>query len=532
MRRLAPYLFFCLAFLPPAAYAQTSLIPLPETSTLRETLRSRALEAGAVPAGPSTQRMRNLLYYRKAGDRDAWLEDLEELWQIPEGVTPLQVRVEAAVEYAPHIMENGYRELRVTEEMPICTIRGAGAGKEWEFLMEVEWREKWALNGRDWWNLPRRFRQSDRRMIKRASLGVKVGPFLLELGRLGRNWSTGRSGGLMLGGEVRFFDGVAVEAGDDTWAFELLYSPLEPGLTEEERQVIAMLGRLAFDQHEKSVFMHRLTWRPRPNFRLGVTEGAVFYGHRPTIADLGPVLIQHDRYQDFDNLMIGFDVLWYPRPGLGLYAEIAVDDLRAPMEPENSDPSAFGFLCGAEALQGPWEAFLEVVTTSERMYHYPHPLGRWESRLRHGTLMESWIPDYDQPLGHWIGPDAAGIFTGIWRILPVETGRGTGSARGIAPIPPPRAGLIFSRRENRSLRTPPDSFPQPVDLTDPEERPLSRVVITTVSLTLDWPFRNFGWLETAVTSIQMEGRPIVAGSYPAYSDRGIEFRLGFRLLLL
>ena len=525
------------ALFPASLLAQTSRIPLPDTRLVREELRRRALEAGLVPPGASTPRTDRLASLQTASRNANWLNLLEDLWRIPDGGTPARVRAEAGLQYSPPVLSNGYRELRVTEELSFLTVRGVAGGEAWELLMEVDLRERWYVEGRDWWNLPRTLNVIDRQFLRRASLGVAVGPFLVELGRLGRNWSVGRTGGLMLGGEVRFFDGIAAEAGGDTWAFELLYAPLEPGLTASERAVIPDLGREAYDEDETSVYMHRLTWRPRPNLRLGLTEGAVFYGRRPSIADLGPVLIQHDRYRHYDNLMWSFDGSWYPRPGLGLYAELAVDDLRAPTESEETYPSSLGFLAGAEALQGPWEAYFEVVWTSERLYRCRHPLGCWQSRLRFGTMTDSYIPDYDQPLGHWVGPDALGIFTSVTRTLPVGTFVTSGDSRGVATrgiTPAARAmvGLHFSYRLHRSLGAPAGKFPRPVDLTNPDDAPQSMANITTAALTLQWPLWHIGWLEGGVTGVHMESEPLGSPSSPAYSDWGIEFRLGLRLFLL
>ncbi|MCK4349497.1 MAG: hypothetical protein KAX13_01495, partial [Candidatus Krumholzibacteria bacterium] len=324
-----------------------------------------------------------------------------------------------------------------------------------------------------------------------------------------------------------FLDGIAAEAGGDTWTFELLYAPLLPALSADERAVIPDLGREAFDDDEKSVYMHRITWRPGPNLRLGLTEGAVYYGRRPSISDLGPVLIQHDQYRNYDNMMWSFDGLWYPGPGLGLYAELAIDDLQAPTESEKSDPSSLGFLAGVEALRGPWEAYFEGVWTSERLYRGLHPLGRWESRLRFGTLTKSWIRDYDQPLGHWVGPDAFAVFAGIKRAFSGRT-----PSRGITPAPLARVGLQFSYRLHKSLSAEPGSFPRPVDLESPDDIPRSQATVVTAALTLEWPLWRAGWLEGGITGIHMDSEPPGCTCPPVFSEWGIEFRLGLKLFIL
>jgi len=527
--------------------AQTSAVPLPDGRLVREELRRQALRLGIVPAGPMTPRTNRLDFFRASSESAAWLENLAGLWLIPDSSTPARVRAEVGFQYSPAALSNGYRELRVTEELSFLTVRGVAAGEGWEFLMEADFREKWEVEGRDWWNLPRNDHQVDRQMLRRASLGVSVGPFLVEIGRLGRDWSIGRSGGLMLGGEVRFFDGIAAEAGGDTWTFELLYAPLLPALSADERAVIPDLGREAFDDDEKSVYMHRITWRPRPDLRLGLTEGAVYYGRRPSISDLGPVLIQHDQYRNYDNMMWSFDGLWYPGPGLGLYAELAIDDLQAPTESETSDPSSLGFLAGVEALRGPWEAYFEGVWTSERLYRGLHPLGRWESRLRFGTMTESWIRDYDQPLGHWVGPDAFAIFAGIKKAFPAGFSGTSGvpgtsgvsrrvsgktPTRGITPAPLARVGLQFSYRLHKSLSAEPGSFPRPVDLESPDDIPRSQAAVATAALTLEWPLWRAGWLEGGITGIRMNSEPLAGTSSPVFYEWGIEFRLGLKFFIL
>ncbi len=268
---------------------------------------------------------------------------------------------------------------------------------------------------------------------------------------MGREGGVGRTGGLMLGKEVRAFDGIAMESSGEVWGFEYLLASLDPSMTPAELAVIPHLGDEAFDAFEKVLLLHRLSWSPHPGLRVAVTESALFYGRAPRLADVLPVLSQHDQYRDYDNLAWSFDAVWYPRPGLGVYGELMLDDLRAEtLEGEGSDPSAFGLLAGVETSSGPWEAFVEAVYTSERLYRYDHPLGRWESRLRFGDLTASWIPDHDQPLGHRLGPDASGLFLGLARALRGGT----------------RFSLTLSSRVHRTLPGPPGVLPRPIPLTD------------------------------------------------------------------
>lgn len=520
-----------LLFFTPVLFAQTFNIPLPDSRLVREEFRRQTLRLGIVPAGSLTLRAYHLDYLDISTYSSSWLDNLSKLWIIPDGNSPVRIRAETGFQYSPQTLKNGYRELRVSEEMSFLTIRGVAAGENWEFLMEADFLEKWIVEGNNWWNLPRHKREIDRQFLRRASLGINIGPFLVEFGRLGRDWSVGRTGGLTLGREVRCFDGVALEASNETWTFELLYAALEPGLTDEERAVIPGLGREAFINNEKSIYLHRISWRPGPNIRLGLTEGAIFYGRRPTIADLGPVLIQHDQYRNYDNLMFSFDGLWFPKPGLGLYAELAIDDIKAPTELETSDPSSLGFLAGAESLSGPWEAYIEAVWTSERLYRARHPLARWESRRRFGTLTNSWIRDYDQPLGHWIGPDAAALFIGINRILSVDSQRSP-AKRGIMPASMTRIGAHLSYRLHKSLHSQVGIFSQPVDLGNPDDPALSKAAIATASLTFDCQLWNSGWLEGGITGIYLKSEPLFEMNSQTFSISGIEYRLGLKWFLL
>lgn len=535
----ALYLFLSPGLIPTAG-AQNMQVPLPDSPLVDRYLRRAALGEGVVPPGSSVNRMGRMGNLSPAGVPGTWPGALGDLWEIPRTSTPMRFHLEAGVQYYPPALSNGYRELRFSQELPVITMRGVAAGERWHVEVGIEMWERWSVVKRDLWNLPRHTDDLSTRIFRRALLGVTVGPFVVELGRFGRDWSVGRSGGLILGGEVRYFEGVAAEAAGDKWTLELFYSPLEPGLTNAERAVIPTLGQEAFSDDEKAVYMHRLTWRPRPNLRVGASEAAVFYGRRPTLADLTPVLLQHDRFQEYDNLMSGFDLLWYLRPGIGVYAELAIDDLVSPQEKNNPDPSSLGMLGGVEAVLGPWESFIEVVQTTDRLYHFSHPLGRWESRLRHGTMTSAWIPDFDQPIGHWIGPDAFGVFMGVYRTLAAGTrassvsGEGRGS-RGITPAPAPTIGVLASIREHRSLYAPPGSFPQPVELVNPDEAPpQSSATLSVLSLSLQWPLAGFGWLEGAVTGVHMESRPLATGAPGGNgsTDSGVEFRIGLILLLL
>lgn len=510
---------------PVSVQAQVASIPLPQTRLVREEVRRAELRGGVLKRGASTLRLRDLESDRFAG-MSAWLQRLGERWSVPESAGAALVHAQTGVQYAPATLENGYRELRISEELSLLTVRGATAGGNWHVLMEADLREKWSVPGRDFWNLPRRLKSFDRQLLRRATLGLAVGPFLVEIGRFGRNWAVGRSGGLLLGGEVRAFDGIAAEASGEHWAFEFFYAPLEPALSAGERAEIPTLSAEAFKADEKAVYMHRLTWRPRPNLRIGIAEAALFFGRRPSIADLGPVLPQHDRYRDYDNLMWSVDARWLPVEGVGLYAEAAADDLRfRGTESAASDPSAFGLLAGIEAVRGPWEGWAEFVLTSDRFYRFRHPLGRWESRLRFGSLTTAWIPDFNQPLGHWVGPDALALFAGLWRAFPSapET-----SLRGVEPRPVPRIGARFGYRKHRGTAGPAGTFPWPVELTSPDEPPSSEAEFLVVELAGEWPIGHLGWLEIGVGGIRFSSRALDDPA-AAFSEKGMEVRAGLRI---
>ena len=529
---------------PVALKAQEGMLPLPDRARVKAELRRAALAAGIVPAPTRTPRrywldiltgQEDSAEDSPAADRRVdsssrlWLAELERLWRLPQGDFPVRLHGEAVVQYVSPALRSIYREQRISQDAPLLALPLAAAGGGWQVCIEGVIREFWHTEDHDDWNVFRSGEDMDRRALYRASLGIEVGPFHLEAGRLGRDWSTGHSGGLFLGGETRFFDGVAAETRGRTWGLELFYAVLDPGLTAAERELIPELDRFAFDQYEKSLWVHRLTWRPRPNLRVGLSEGALFYGHRPTIADLGPVLIQHDRYRDFDNLMAELDLLWYPRPGVGLYAELVVDDLRLGTEDRGTAPSALGSLLGLEFLRGPWQGWLEGVWTTDRLYLCRHPLSRWESRLRDGNFTTAWIPDLDQPLGHWLGPDAGALFGGLtYRFI--RSGRTV--RHGVMPAPEPTINLVLSLCRHRSLPDVAGTFTRPVDLVDPETPPMSRVTVRTLGFDLEWPLPGSVSFRGGLTRVDMRCTPIPEGSGPAITRSGTEYRLELRFGIL
>jgi hypothetical protein len=508
-------------FLPAGSVrAQSDKIPLPDLPLTSRELRRQSLGTGIIPPGAATTRIDRLLLLRASGTLTPWLTRLVGQWLPPEGLTPARLHAEAGLRYAPALSEDGFRDLTTPEECPLLVVRGAAAGRIWQVVVEAEAGRKWQFEHPEPWNIPGNPEELDPRVFRRASLGVTIGPFLVEMGRLGRDWRTGRSGGLLLGGEVRFFDGLAVEASGSTWSFESLYAPLDPVLTVSERAEIPTEGRFAFTGEEKAVYLHRLTWRPRESLRLGLSEGAIFFGRRPTLGDLTPILPVHDRYQDFDNTMTGLDLLWYPRPGLGVYFELAADDLRAATEPKGSSASAVGLLAGMETLRGPWEAFAEIVATQPGFYRHIHPLARWESRLRYSTRSRADPDDFDQPLGHPLGPDATGFYSGWWWTLPIRgTASGSGD-RGIVPPPPARIGLLMSYRRHRSLQSDAVGSPRPVDLGSPDAPAVARAVVTVISLGFEWPLHTLGAIEGALSTVRTE-RTALPGS-PGMEEAGVQ----------
>ncbi|MFO7768392.1 MAG: hypothetical protein R6W82_05500 [bacterium] len=513
--------------------AQSSHLPLPDRDLLERRIRSFELAEGSTGRLLRTPRLGWLM------DRDdPWSGEAVRLMRPPDGPTPVRVRVEGAVHYFPPAPGTSFRELRLSEELPLLSVRGMAAGAGWWAVVEPRWRQRWAAEEHDAWNLPRTLRQSDRQVLHRALLGTRIGPFHVEMGRLGRRGGVGRTGGLLLGGDVRSFDGLAVESGGSVWGFEYLLAPLDPSMTSAEQAVIPDLGEEAFGGFEKVFLLQRLSWRPREGLTLALTEAALFYGRAPGLSDVLPVLSQHDQYRDYDNLAWGLDARWYPMAGFGAYGEVMLDDLRVPtLEGGGSDPSAFGFLAGIEGRRGAWEGFVECVYTSDRLYRFEHPLGRWSSRLRFGSLTRSWIPDHDQPLGHWLGPDASGLFLGMTRVFGGEDPR-RGEGRGLLPPGRPRLSLLVSRRLHRTLPEPPGPLPRPIPLTDPAGPYRSRTALTVTELGFVLPpgiVPGIGVeavaVRTHLVSEALEGPP--PGPGPDRFERWLtELRLGIAIPLL
>ena len=101
-----------------------------------------------------------------------------------------------------------------------------------------------------------------------------------------------------------------------------------------------------------------------------------------------------DRDPEFgdDNVMIGFDALWSPRPGWSVYGELLVDDFR--YDPDSPDPHALGWVGGVHRA-GLWErGEWRVEYARIGRYAYTH------------LLQEQQYTHFGRSLGYSTGNDA------------------------------------------------------------------------------------------------------------------------------
>lgn len=239
-----------------------------------------------------------------------------------------------------------------------------------------------------------------------ATLSAHAGPLRLRLGRDRRQWGPGIDGTLLLAESAAPFDFVEhqIRLGD-----RLRFLAFT-GATQAHAARQATSSNPA---RRRYVSAHRLLWNVHPDLALSLSEGARYQADSPGPLYLSGILPYtlverlamqdepSDSTENFlrNNILWSLDLMWRPRPGLMLYAELLADDIAT----ETADmPTRGGFQIGgtfAPAWRGwDWTLGAEYTRVSNYTYSvYYQDLCRCDWEHQGG------------PLGYARGPDVEAL---------------------------------------------------------------------------------------------------------------------------
>ena len=152
-------------------------------------------------------------------------------------------------------------------------------------------------------------------------LTYRRGGFTFQYGRSFRVWGPGDSDRLLLSDNSPAFDQIAAQFGYKTLLFQTWLTRLDD------------YHGNAGDPVSRYFAGHRLSFKPRHNLEIGVSE-TVLYGREagPDWAYLNPFLPyyweQFNTAREDDNIYMGADFVWWPFEATRVYGELMLDDFQ------------------------------------------------------------------------------------------------------------------------------------------------------------------------------------------------------------
>ena len=205
--------------------------------------------------------------------------------------------------------------------------------------------------------------------------------FELQFGRDQMKWGPGYHGSLMLSAKNPLFDMIKLKASFNRFRF------------------ISVHGFLNSSIGKKYMAAHRLEVRVAPWLFIAGSE-SVIYGNRGIeIQYMNPIMPYHvaeHHMGDRDNNTMSFDFTAYPLKNVKTYFELFLDDYNLSKNAFKHYGNKFAFLLG-----GFWvhpfsirNADIRLEYTRVEPYVYTH----------HDSI--NVYTNYDQSIGHWLGPNA------------------------------------------------------------------------------------------------------------------------------
>ena len=209
--------------------------------------------------------------------------------------------------------------------------------------------------------------------------------FRMELGRGRAQWGPGVHGSLMLSAQNPRFDFLKLQVQFKRFRFVSIHGKLNSGIGT------------------KYLAAHRLELRIARWLTVGGSE-LVIYGDRGVepmyFNPLMPYHIAEHHLGDKDNNTLGFDVVAFPCKNHKLYCELFIDDFTLAKNPFTYYGNKFAFLTGWRWVSpfGLSDADLTFEYTRVEPYVYTH------------YQEINVYSNYDQSIGHWLGPNSDDLF--------------------------------------------------------------------------------------------------------------------------
>lgn len=239
-----------------------------------------------------------------------------------------------------------------------------------------------------------------------AVLGYGSSWFNAEFGRRDRHWGPGRRGTLFISENPFPLDGLSLQ-------IRTRYVVLTSLFAQSQR------GNPELDRGSAYVAAHRVEIRPPLPFRVGLFESVAYANRTIDLAYTNPVgfllaMSQdiYDRSGTDDKKQVGIDFVIDLRP-VSLYGEFLIDRvfvLDAAEQGEGSPASSFAQLAGLRwanpfGLRGS-DLDLEYAHLDPQVYFH-----------KDGDVGRSLLHE-DELIGHWLGPNADGLFA-AWTSPPI-----------------------------------------------------------------------------------------------------------------
>ncbi len=224
------------------------------------------------------------------------------------------------------------------------------------------------------------------------TVSVRGGPFRLRLGRDRHRWGPGLSGTLLFS--------------DTAEPFNFAEYQVRIG---SRLRALAVFGMTDLHRN-RYLAAHRLTWTPRDNVSLSLTEGARFQSNAPHLLyaagfvpytlverfDLQTSLGDSTAMEQRNNVLWALEALWRPAANVLLYGELLADDIATESAEQ---PTRGGMQCGA--------------TIAPRWHGWDWTLGGEYTRVSNYTYsvyyQDLCLCDWEhqgEPVGYGWGPDS------------------------------------------------------------------------------------------------------------------------------
>lgn len=277
------------------------------------------------------------------------------------------------------------------------------------------------------WNIPPTFQDYDYNFPTRGYIAYGNKNLQLLVGRDKISWGPGRRSNMMLSSTVPYFDQINLSYQNRVFKGTFVFIPLESYLKKKEKNTVneALENELTpeghfekdMDQQSKFITGHRFEFKPLESLIIGFNDILVVGGRFPNFEDIPPTMFYHNIYgENYSNVMIGFDTWWTILPGLAVYGEFIIDDIRNTLEGSYTVPTSLGGLGGVQYLipssRSRIVSTVEFGMTGPYTYERWHPYTNFYSRRKLlSTSMDS-NEVIDTATGMFLGSDA--LYITLW----------------------------------------------------------------------------------------------------------------------